>query len=157
MRNLPVAPELSPNPVQDTDLAEHTIRLGAAWEAQDLAAPGRPPFRLNLPVDWSGFLPREDSATSRIRLTRRFGRPLGLDPGSPDGRARLVIENGPGIFGIEVNGEAVAWHPSGEARVALDLPPLGPRNVVAIEVEIDASARAWGDVSIVFGGGPDGR
>jgi hypothetical protein len=123
----------------------HTIRLHGPWEYEPLArfVPGPdgelaeerhslpPPGRMHFPADWRETLGAD--FRGRVRYTRRFHRPTGLDSGE---RVFLVVErvNRRGL--VLLNGERL-----GEAALAggpfrFDITEqLQPANLLTIEVE----------------------
>lgn len=133
---------------------EHIVRLNAAWEVSAPDDPSVRPFRVDLPVDWSGLSWPGGWSPRRIRLSRRFGRPAGLDPAAPEARARLVVDGGAAVRVVEINGRPTSWSWAGPDRLIVELPELGTRNTAEFMIEPHAAVGAWGGVALVFGGEP---
>lgn len=135
---------------------EHLVRLNAAWEVLVPGDSSSRPFRVNLPVDWRGLSWPGGGPPPRLRLSRRFGRPIGLDPIAPAARARLLIDGAAAVRAVEIDGRPATWRREEPDRLVVDLPALGVRNVATIEIATAGAEGAWGSVSLVFGGGDAG-
>ncbi|WP_165244316.1 hypothetical protein [Paludisphaera soli] len=131
-------------------MAEHAIRLRAAWQAIDPDDPDGAPFRVDLPVDWASFPWPSGRAPRRLTLSRRFGRPAARGEGPL--RAFLVLEAADGVRSIALDGESLPCRRTAPGRLVVDLPPLEPRNLLVVEVELpDPPPSAWGEAGLVFG------
>lgn len=121
-------------------MAEHLIRLRGGWELLDLDADASHATPLTLPVVWE---PRP--APRRLRLVRKFGKPR-------VGRARLVLEAVAGLRAMTLNGGSLAIDPEPTGRLNVELPPLGERNVLALDVVIDGPSDEptpdWGSIAL---------
>jgi hypothetical protein len=129
-------------------VSEHRIRLRGGWECGSSAAPEAVQKRLNLPVRWS----REDA--SRLRLTRRFGRPA-FDPS----REKLVLEldQVAGIDSLRLNGQAIASVSPERTRYEIALEGALERNTLVLEIDTPAAiqgepgtAQEWGLIALVI-------
>lgn len=131
---------------------EHHVRLNAAWEAMDPDDLTSPRFRVNLPVDWRSFSWPGGVAPRRLRLSRRFGRPAGLEPSDSAARARLLIDGAAAVAAVEIDGRSLTWKMAGLDRLVVDLPVLAARNLATIEIMVERAQGGWGGVALVFGG-----
>ena len=94
----------------------HKIRLRGPWSCEPLAwtqlladgslqvvtRPLPPPGTLTLPADWSAIAGAD--FRGRVKFTRRFGRPTGLDAHTC---VMLVVDAGDQRVTIELNGESL--------------------------------------------------
>jgi beta-galactosidase/beta-glucuronidase len=111
----------------------HTIRLHGPWDFQPLGAADDLSLagRIVIPADWSESLGAD--FRGRVRYTRHFHRPTGLDEGqrvylSIDGvvRSGIVSLNGETLGAVEATGGPFRFDVTD--RLAL-------RNALVIEVE----------------------
>lgn len=125
----------------------HEIRLRGGWEFLPAGGPCEDTRRLTLPARPDCLPP------GRLRLTRRFQRP----PRVPGSTVRLRFSDSLGIHSVKLNGQAVGPPSPGMADFELELGPLAPANVLAIEAEPPRDVAEWGAVSLVFAEGlPEG-
>lgn len=124
----------------------HTIRLRGPWQYEALARtvlqkdgstiaePGElpPPGTIQMPADWSDTL--GEDFRGRVRYTRRFGRPSGLEA---EDRVSLVLSGIRGratvCLGAQLLGE-LAWEQQTAAFEVTSL--LLARNELIVEVEL---------------------
>ncbi|APW63032.1 hypothetical protein [Paludisphaera borealis] len=123
-------------------MPEHLIRLRGGWKLHDLDAEASNATPLTLPVAWeSRPVPR------RLRLVRKFGRPK-------IGRARLVLEAVEGLRAMTLNDDSLAVDAAPPGRLDVDLPPLGERNVLVLDVVIESAsdepASPWGNIALAI-------
>ena len=131
---------------------EHVVRLNAAWDALDPDEPSSQRLRVNLPVDWRSLSWPGGATPRRLRLSRRFGRPVGLEPNTPSARARLLIDGAAAVVAVEIEGQPLSWHTAETDRLVVDLPVLAIRNLATIEIAVERAQGIWGGVWLVFGG-----
>ena len=124
----------------------HVIRLNGPWEIKPIA------HTLILPdgatTDELGVLPaagqtqiRADWSESlgaafrgRVRYTRRFGRPSGLETRD---RVDLVVTQIDAFGAVELNGKPLVEVPWGAPATRVDITAqLRPRNILCVEVEL---------------------
>lgn len=129
-------------------MPEHLIRLRGGWSWDDREGGPVAARRVSLPLEGA---PR---GTSRIVLTRQFGRPP-IDPGRE--RLALRLEGVDGLVGIRLNGHDLALPPVGATDLELspdDLQPTG--NVLILEVIPSSGTHAgadnsrWGRIALVI-------
>ena len=144
-------------------MTNHRIRLRGPWEVQWLGAVstedaenGQPQQRerVHLPADWEQLIA---GRSGRVRLTRRFHKPSGLEP---EEEVALVFDDLPARTTISLNAEQVgqlASRTAGERIVVTER--LHPVNTLEIEMEINSASEAatcvtpWGQVAIEIRGG----
>jgi len=119
---------------------EHLIRLRGGWELRDHEAAISEPTPLTLPIAWEPH-----TSPRRLGLVRKFGRPH-------TGRIQLILEAVEGLRSMTLNGESLAFDASSDGRLVVDLPPLRERNVLTLDVEIDAPSSdpsaPWGSIAL---------
>jgi len=129
-------------------MPEHLIRLRGGWLWGDREGGAAAARRVSLPLEAP---PR---GTSRVVLTRQFGRPP-LDPGRE--RLALRLEGVVGLVELRLNGRAMAIPSGGATDLELspdDLQPSG--NVLVLEFlpssrpHAEADDSRWGMVALVI-------
>lgn len=130
-------------------MSEHRIRLRAAWQWRPRDQEDEAPRRIDLPASWTVV------GSGPMLLTRRFRRPP-LETGRE--RARLLLEDVPGLRSVRLNGVELARPAAGTAALTLDLEGhLLPSNELVLEVDPvgwtapGANAGPWGAIALVIG------
>lgn len=130
-------------------MSEHKIRLRGPWEAIDLNASSREPFRIALPLERS-----PDGSPRRLRLVRKFGRPGTAKDGATSAGLKLALENVEGLDALYLNDEPLNWSPAASGTLIVDLPPLRERNVLRLDADlapaVPGGSTLWGSVAIVI-------
>jgi hypothetical protein len=144
-------------------MTNHRIRLRGPWEVQWLdalsaqhAGSGQPQQseRVHLPAEWEQLIA---GRSGRVRLTRRFHKPSGLEP---EEEVALVFDDLPVLATISLNAEQVgqlAGRTAAERIVVTER--LQSVNTLEIELEINSASEAascvtpWGQVAIEIRGG----
>jgi hypothetical protein len=138
----------------------HIIRLRGPWNYR-LLVPSAPHAAnqatslrtgtINLPGDWRQTF--GDEFQGRVELTRRFGRPTGLEAGA---RVELVIEPADACSALRLNGdllEPVVQPPAARFDVTHR---LRPRNTLEVTIEFHVAEQgglaALPDVRLEIGG-----
>lgn len=125
-------------------LLSHTIRLRGPWQCRPLARTvliasgetasesGELPIggRVEVPADWGGLLGAD--FRGRVRYTRGFGIPTGIEPGQ---RLDLVVERVDAFGQVFLNGQPLGTVADTLARFDVTV-LLKPRNELIIEVEL---------------------
>ncbi len=123
----------------------HVIRLNGPWRCEPLAfgeigatdravEPSRsqpPPGTIQFPADWNAAI--GPHFHGRVRFSRHFNRPTGLDAGTV---VYLVIEGiGPADL-VQLNGRVLDWDSSTANTPRFDITLLlSPRNELAIDAK----------------------
>ena len=119
----------------------HSIRLAGPWEFE-VAGTDAPKGKISMPAD---RLPVDGSIASRVRLTRRFGRPTGLASGDV---VWLVVERAGPPGEITLNGRPLGQagvHEAGRFDVTAD---LADRNRLEVEVDLPLSGPPLDEVRL---------
>jgi hypothetical protein len=129
-------------------VAEHQIRLRAAWRLRIVDAAAEAESRVDLPTVWPpGFV-------RPFRLSRSFRRPQINNPSET-----LVLRLGevPGLRTVVLNGRAQSWSSSDWGAVELPLDDSLPaRNELVLEVDPrywppgGSLAQPWGSIALVI-------
>ena len=127
-------------------MPEHVIRLRGGWEWMNLDDGQSCPTRLTLPAHF------HFAGASRVRLSRRFGRPP-FDPRAES--LWLCLSQVPGLKSITLNGAPLALEPVGTSCAEIALGELLDRNVLVLDADLPAAEFAglaggsvWGEVSL---------
>ncbi len=129
-------------------MPEHLIRLRGGWLRSDCEGGPETVHRVSLPLEGP---PR---GTSRVTLTRQFGRPP-IDPSGE--RLALRLEEVVGLVELRLNGRPMPIPPAGATDLDLssdDLRPTG--NVLILEVlplsgsPAGSNEPRWGRVALVI-------
>jgi hypothetical protein len=124
----------------------HIIRLRGPWQYEPLArtrllpdgstitetgeVPGA--GSMQMPADWNAALGSE--FRGRVRYTRRFGRPRGLEDGD---RVQLVLAQLDAFGAVCLNARPLVRIPPGMLDTRVDITDrLQPRNELSVEVEL---------------------
>jgi hypothetical protein len=128
----------------------HTIRLHGPWEYAPLArstlsAPLPPPGGTIIPSDWSETLGAD--FRGRVRYTRPFHRPTGLNQGQ---RVFLCVERVEATGAVSLNGQMLGRVASAGGPFRFDVSGrLEWRNELVIEVEsLDRAGGITGSVRL---------
>jgi len=121
---------------------EHLIRLRGGWELLDADDANSTPSPLTLPTAWAPH-----PAPRRLRLVRKFGAPAA-------DRVRLALEAVEGLRAITLNGVPLAFDATSADRLVVDLPPLGDRNVLTLDVDLAGPSTVpsplWGRIALAI-------
>ena len=124
----------------------HVIRLRGPWDYRPLArtrlcpdggtievaGPLPPPGQIQMPADWGDSLGAD--FRGRVRYSRRFGRPTGVQPGQ---RIDLVVERLDAFGLVLLNGRSLGAVAAGQSGWRADVTHLlAPRNELGVEVEL---------------------
>lgn len=130
----------------------HIIRLHGPWQYEILSVSRQDPTidqaglpttgRIKMPADWGETLGRD--FRGRVRYTRRFGRPTGLEAGD---RVRLVVQRLDALGSITLNDGPPSTLLPGQRNWQHDVTTLlEPRNLLTIEVELPEEAEEEADL-----------
>jgi hypothetical protein len=128
-------------------MAEHQIRLRAAWVWRNSSDPVEMVRRLNLPTLWPA------SSGTPFRLIRQFGCPP-IDPRTE--RVRLELRSVPGLISAHLNDRELVRADGGRIDWVVDLiEPLLARNELVLEVDLRTLEEAelgepWGSIALVI-------
>jgi len=132
--------------VQSGEDCIHIIRLHGPWEYEPLARTRSlpdgstvteldelpPGGRIQIPADWTDSLGSD--FRGRVRYTRRFGRPTGLETVA---LVQLVLAQIDAFGTVELNGKPLVQIPCGKLDTRVDIThQLQPRNELRVEVEL---------------------